>query len=125
MVKIYLRSVQRDLGRGVENCLYMRDSNGSEGINDLETTVRGGSGVSWELEKNSGIKSITRVWVTDSTPHGKVFKNEPKKGIITRVFQAEMVSSDKELEDKYNIRYITDKGEEYTVDPFIRIPPPK
>ena len=100
MVKIFLSSVQCDKGNGMEDCLQMRDSNGSIGINDLRTDVPSGSKVCWVLEKESGIRSITRIWVTDKQPNGKVFKNEPKKTTITRVFQGDLVDSVTELEDK-------------------------
>ena len=123
MVKIFLSSVQSNIGNGMENCLHLRDSNNQVGINDLRTEVPSGSKVCWVLEKESGIKSITRIWVTENKPHGKVFKNEPKKTTITRVFQGDSVDSDIELEDKYYIKYIIDNGTEMIIDPFIRIIP--
>lgn len=125
MVKIFLSSVKCDLGRGMENCLQMRDSNGNVGVNNLKTEVSSGSKVSWVLEKESGIRSITRIWVTETKPNGKVFKKEPKKTTITRVFQGDLVDTDIELEDKYFIKYILNDGTEMIIDPFIRIPPPR
>lgn len=125
MVKIYLRSVQSDLGSGMENCLYMRDSNGNEGINNLETVAAGGSKVMWDLEKDSGIKGISRIWVADNDPKGKVFKNEPKKVLLKKNFQVDIVDTDTEVKDKYNIKYILDDGTEVSIDPVIRIPPPR
>lgn len=125
MVKIFLSSVQSDIGNGMENCLHMRDSNGKVGVNDLKTDVPSGSKVCWVLEKESGIRSIIRIWITEKQPNGKVFKKEPKKTTITRVFQADLVDSDIELEDKYFIKYIIDDGTEMIIDPFIRIPPPR
>ncbi|HOW38931.1 MAG TPA: hypothetical protein PL123_00195 [Bacteroidales bacterium] len=125
MVKIYLRAVRSDLGSGIEDCLYLRDSNGVEGINNIETVVPGGSKVSWDLEKDSGISSISKIWVEDRIPKGKVFKGEPRRGLLAKSFQADIVVSDSELKDKYKIRYILNNGKEVTVDPFIRIPPPR
>ena len=122
MVKIFLRSIQSDIGKGKENCLAMRDSNGNVGINELETVVPGGSKVKWELEKQSGIKRISRIWA--EATKSKVFKNEPKKILLKKRFQVELVVSDIELKEKYNIKYIIDDGTEVTIDPYIRIKPP-
>jgi hypothetical protein len=124
MVKIFLKSIQRDSLNGKENCLAMRDSNGNTGINDLETVVDGGSKVFWELEPQSGIKGITKIWVKDAQPNGKVFKNEPKKIFLKKGFQVDVVNSDVELIEKYNIKYIMDDGTDMIIDPFIKIPPP-
>ncbi len=124
MVKIFLCSVQRDLGNGMENCLAMRDSNGNTGINDLRTVVQSGSKVNWVLEKDSGIRSISRIWVTETLPGGKVFKKEPKKTLLTNIFQVDLVDSEIKLEDKYYIRYLLDNGKEVIIDPYIRIEPP-
>jgi hypothetical protein len=121
-ITIYLRSL-----KGTENRLYMRDTKGNEAINDLETVVEkgGGSTVTWELEKNSGIKGISRIWVRDDKPEGKVFKYEPKKQLLKKVHQVDLVKSDIELREKYYIKYIIDDGTEMIIDPFIRIPPPR
>jgi hypothetical protein len=122
MVKIFLRSIQSDIGNGKENCLSMRDSNGNEGINNLVTAVTGGSKVIWELEKQSGIKSIYRIWA--EAARSKVFKNEPKKILLKKGFQVDLVDSDSELEGKYNIEYILDDETKMIIDPYIRILPP-
>jgi hypothetical protein len=122
MVKIFLRSIKCDIGKGKENCLAMRDSNCSEGINNLVTEVTGGSKVSWELEKLSGIKSISRIW--GEATKSKVFKNEPKKILLQKGFQVDLVDSDIELQGKYNIEYILDDETKMIIDPYIKILPP-
>lgn len=123
MVKIFLRSVKRDIGNGIENCLAMRDSYGNEGINELETRVPGGSKVKWELEKESGIQDIKRIFVEEKQPKGKAFKYEPKRIPLKKVFKVDVVVTDIEILEKYNIKYKLDDGTEVTIDPFIRIPP--
>jgi hypothetical protein len=122
MVKIFLSSVQMDLGNGMENCLHLRDSNGT-GVNNLKTEVPKGSTVCWVLEKESGIKSITRIWGTEKQPNNIVFKKEPKKTIITRVFQADVIDTI-DVEGKYNIEYILENGTKMIIDPYIKIIPP-
>jgi hypothetical protein len=124
MIKVFLSSVQCDLGSGMENCLHLRDSNGKVGVNNLKTEVQSGSKVSWELEKKSGIKSITRIWGTEKQLNDRVFKSEPKKTIFTRVHQGDIIDTDKELEGKYNIEYILDNGRKILIDPYIKIIPP-
>jgi hypothetical protein len=122
MVKIYLRSIKCDLGKGNVNCLAMRDSNGNEGTNNLVTAVSGGSKVMWDLEKDSGIKCISRIW--SETTKSKVFKNEPKKILFKAGFQVDLVDFETELEEKYNIEYILKDETKVIIDPYIRILPP-
>ena len=119
VTKIYLRTIVKN---GV-NCLAMRDSNGNEGINELETVIPGGSKVKWELEKQSGIQGIERIWGEEKQPKDKVFKNEPKKMLLKKGFKVDSVVSDVELLGKYNIKYTMDDGTEVTIDPFIRLRP--
>jgi hypothetical protein len=123
MIKIFLSSIQSKTENGIVETLYLRDSANHGNARGHLTEVPSGSKVCWELEKESGIKSVTRIWVTEDEPHGKVFKKEPKKTIITRIFEVDSVVSKVELEDKYCISYIPDNGEEKTVDPMIRIIP--
>jgi hypothetical protein len=123
MVKVFLSSVQMDLGNGMENCLQMHDSNGNSGVNNLKTEVKSGSKVCWVLDNESGIKSITRVWGTEDQSKDKVFKKEPKKTLITRVFQGDVVDTTTELEGKYDIEYILNNGTKITIDPYIKIIP--
>lgn len=127
MIKIYLKSVQQDLGNGIEECLLMRDSNGNSAINNLDTNCEGNSKVRWQLDIDSGIRGISRIWVTDNLPAGKVFKKEPKKEMLAKSFFADL--SDPvpatELKDKYKITYVKNDGTENTIDPVIRIPPPR
>ena len=123
MVKVFLSSVQSDIGHGKENCLHLRDSNGHVGVNNLKTEVPKGSTVCWVLEKESGIKSITRIWGTEKQPNNIVFKKEPKKTIITRVFQGDVIDTI-DMEGKYNIEYILNNGTKIIIDPYIKITPP-
>jgi len=123
MVKIYLKCVQMDLGNGMEYCLEMSDSNGNTGINNLITVVKKNGKVSWVLKGDSGIRSISRIWVADMKPNGKVFKKEPKKGFLTSSFQVDAVDTDIVLEDKYFIQFVTDNGTPVKIDPYLRVDP--
>lgn len=125
--RIFLRSVQRDLGNGMEYCLEMRHSTGAVGINDLETKAPGGSSVKWKLDKNSGIKSIRKIYEKGGHPY-KAFKNEPAKMQWSKGFKVklEINESNKDILEKYDIVYIPDGTDtEVTIDPYIRIPPRK
>jgi hypothetical protein len=122
MAKIYLKCVQMDLGNGMEYCLEMSDSEGT-GINDLHTVVKSKDKVSWILKGDSGIKGISRIWVTDTKPNGKIFKKEPKKAFLTSSFQVDAIDTQTEIEEKYFIKFITANGTTVEIDPYLRVDP--
>ena len=122
MVKIFLRSKKRTTRKDTVYYLAMRDSNGNEGNNELETEVRGGSKVSWELEKESGIRNISRIY--GGGKKSKVFKKDPDRVLGQKKFIVDVVETEVILKEEYFIDYTLDTGETVTIDPYIKVLPP-
>ncbi|MBK9392172.1 MAG: hypothetical protein IPN68_19040 [Bacteroidetes bacterium] len=125
MVTIFLRVKIVKKGKNIGYELFLRDTNGNSGNHTHKAIVDSGSKVAWELEKKSGIKDIARIWVSDKNPAGKVFKTEPQRVGLRKIFIVDIVETRKELEDEYFITFVTDNGTVVSIDPFIRIPPPR
>jgi hypothetical protein len=117
-MKIYLRAVEQN----EKNKLALFDSNRNGGIDDLTTEVPAGAIIIWQLDYLSGIKSITRVY--SKKGNGNVFKTEPKKRLLCKGFTLQL-SKDASGEEAYAIDYILCDGRKVTIDPYIRIIPPK
>ncbi len=117
-VTIYLRSVEQE----GKKRLAMFDSNGNGDIDNLTTEVEAGATVIWKLDSFSGIRSITRIY--SKTGKRNVFKNDPAKRLVWKGFMLQL-SKDAEGEEAYNIDYILCDDTKATIDPYIRVPPPR
>lgn len=119
-VKIYLRSILKD----AKNRLAMFDTSRSGAIDDLITHVPIRGTVIWKLDRFSGIKSITKIYLKDR--ESKVFKGDPKKLLLCKGFQAQISeSADPKKDEPYTIEYILSNGTKVVIDPCIRPDPPK
>ena len=117
-VTIYLRSVEQE----GKKRLAMYDSNGKGDIDNLTTEVESGSAITWKLDSFSGINSITKIY--SKTGKRNVFKTDPKKQLFFKGFTLQL-SKDAEGEEAYAIEYILIDDTKVTIDPVIRVPPPK
>jgi len=115
---IYLRSIKID----GKNHLAMYDSNGDGGIDDLVTTTPRGSKVEWTTDSNSGIKKITKIY--SKSGKRNVFKKDPAKKFLSNALEMD-IEKDAEGEEAYAIDYILNDGTKNSIDPVIKIPPPK
>jgi hypothetical protein len=123
VAKIYLRAEVDDSGRAKSYRLFMRGTNTSElPKKEYETLVSSGDKIKWLLEKDSAIRSLTRIWSTEKK--SKVFSKEPKKNPLRHEFDVEIAKTDREISEKYNIEFIAKDGNKVTIDPYIRIRPP-
>ena len=116
-VYVYLRSVKAD-GREV---LALFDSNRYGAINNLVTEVPAGAKIVWRPDFCSGIKTI--VSIRSKSGKGNIFNAEPKKQLLCRGFFLQL-TKEARGEEEYLIEYISDKGEKYIIDPYIKIKPP-
>jgi hypothetical protein len=117
-VTIYLRSIEQK----EKNHLAMFDSNRNGEIDNLTTLVPSGATIIWKLDFLSGIKSITRIY--SKTGKRNIFKSDPRKRLLCKGFMLQL-SKDAEGEEAYAIDYILCDDTKVTIDPYIRIPPPK
>jgi hypothetical protein len=117
-IAIYLRSIEKD---GIKH-LSMFDTNRNHDINNLITTVPQGATVIWTQDSNSGIKSITKIY--SKTGKRNVFRTDPAKKLLSSGLQL-TIADDAEGEEAYAIDYILEDGTQHTIDPVIRIEPPK
>lgn len=122
MVTIYLQAIKNAAGTGYD--LLMRDKNGQVNARSHRIKVKSGSKIEWDLDDPSGIQDILQIWVKGSIPQGKVFKNEPQKDSSSKKFMVDVVETDKDIEEEYNISFKTDDGKTVTIDPYIRVVPP-
>jgi hypothetical protein len=120
-VKIYLRSVEQTVNGKVENHLAMFDSNHNGAIDELFTDVQSGGTIIWKLDRFSGIRSIRKIYSKEGIRN--VFKSDPRKRLLCKGFKLQL-SEDAKGEEAYSIKYTCCDGEELTIDPVIRIPPP-
>ena len=118
VVTIYLRSVEQKERKR----LALFDSNRNGDIDNLTTEVEAGAAIIWKLDCLSGIKSITRIY--SKTGKRNVFKSDPRKLPFSKGFKLQL-SKDAEGEEAYAIEYILCDETRVTIDPVIRIPPPK
>jgi hypothetical protein len=122
MFTIFLKAIKNAAGTGYD--LLMRDINGQVDASSHRIKVKSGSKIVWDLEDPSGIQDILQIWVNGGNSNGKIFKSEPKKAFFRKRFQVEVVETDKDIEEKYNIKFKTDDGLTVTIDPYIRVVPP-
>jgi len=122
MVTIYLKAIKNAAGNGYD--LIMSDTNSQANARDHKIIVESGSTLEWELENDSMIQDIVRIYVKVIKPKGKVFKTEPRKDSSSKKFLVEVVETDIELDDKYIIRFIAEDGTKVKIDPYIRVVPP-
>jgi hypothetical protein len=116
-VTIYLRSVaQREKKR-----LAMYDTNGHGDIDNLVTEVEPGTAITWKLDCQSGIKSISRIY--SKTGKRNIFRTDPRKLTFSKGFRLQL-SGDAQGEEAYAIEYILCDDTKMIIDPVIRIPPP-
>jgi hypothetical protein len=118
VVTIYLRAVEQKERKR----LAMFDSNRNADIDNLITEAEAGAAIIWKLDCLSGIKSITKIY--SKTGKRNIFKNDPRKLPFSRGFKLQL-SKDAEGEEAYAIEYILCDDTKVTIDPVIRIPPPK
>jgi hypothetical protein len=118
LVTIYLRSLEQKERKR----LAMFDSNRNGDIDNLITEVESGAAIIWKPDCLSGIKSITRIY--SKTGKRNIFKTDPRKLLFSRGFRLQL-TKDAEGEEAYAIEYILCDDTKVTIDPVIRIPPPK
>jgi hypothetical protein len=118
IVTIFLRSVEQE-GR---KRLAMFDSNRNGDIDNLVTEVESGAAIIWKLDCVSGIRSITKIY--SKTGKRNVFKTDPVKLRFSNAFKLQL-TKDAEGEEAYAIEYILCDDTKVTIDPVIRVPPPK
>jgi hypothetical protein len=118
IVTIYLRSVEQKERKR----LAMFDSNRNGDIDHLTTEVEAGAAIIWKLDCLSGIKSITKIY--SKTGKRNVFKSDPRRLLFSRGFRLRL-SNEAEGEEAYAIEYVLYDDTKVTIDPVIRIPPPK
>jgi hypothetical protein len=117
-VRIYLRSLSsNEKGR-----LMLFDSNRNGAINDLVTIAPAGSTVIWKRDRCSGIKRILRIY--SKTGKGNLFRAEPRKFWFFNIFSLRLPRN-AEGEEAYSIDYLLCNNTKVTIDPTIKIPPPK
>lgn len=130
IVKIYLRSImKRSIVKGIvledeKKSLALFDSNRNGDINDLITDVKPGATIIWELDRCSGIRSITRIYSKEEKH--LIFKSDPIKRLLCKGFRLQLEKEEvkEELIEKYTIECLLCDGEELKIDPMIRVPPP-
>jgi len=135
IVKIYLRAIVKDgmVKYGIQkggrledgkDHLAMFDSNRFGAIDDLITDVPARTTIIWKLDCCSGIKSITRIYSREEKH--TVFISEPRKRLLCKGFilRLELPESKEVREEKYTIECRLYNGDELTIDPVIRVPPP-
>lgn len=119
-VKIYLRSI---VINGKKQ-LAMFDSNRAGDIDNLVTIAEPGDKIIWKPDCCSGIKSITKIF----PKRGKntIFKKNPQKQLLCRGFEMQVpLDAERGSEEAYNIEYILCDDTKGSIDPYIRIPPPR
>ena len=98
------------------------DTNRNGAINDLVTTVPAGSKIVWRRDRRSGIKRLLSVY--PKSKDSKIFRNEPRRCWFFNIFWMK-VPKDVEGEEAYNIDYLLCDKKKVTIDPIIRVPPPR
>jgi len=115
-VTIYLRAIVIKK----KDHLVLFDSNRNCDIDNLITDVKKDDTIDWELDCNSGIKSISSIYSKeDKHP---VFKKNPKKKESGKGFELNLENAE-QGEEKYAIECILDNDAKLITDPYIRIPP--
>jgi hypothetical protein len=117
-VKIFLRSIEQD----GKKRLALFDSNRNAGIDNLTTFVLPGSTVIWTMDCCSGIKTISKIY--SKTGKRNVFKMDPRKRFLCKGLFMN-ISREAEGEEAYGIDYILCDGSSHSIDPLIKIIPPK
>jgi hypothetical protein len=102
--------------------LMLFDSNRNGAINDLVTLVPAGSTIVWKSDRCSGIKRILRIY--SKTGKGNIFRKEPGRFLFFNRFSLK-ISPNAEGEETYSIDYMLCDKIRVTIDPTIKIPPPK
>lgn len=133
-VNIYLRYIEFN----GEKYLYMYDSNGNTFLENLKsdttgliTDVKPGTEVFWQLERNSGIEEILKIY---SKGGHNIFKEDPTPEIETdtsaikkpsdKIFKLRL-KDNIEGEEKYGINIRLKDETEIQRDPYLRVPPTK
>jgi hypothetical protein len=117
-VKIYLRSIEH----GGKKSLAMFDSNRNGDIDNLVTNVPSGTSVIWSLDCCSGIKNIIKIYSKKGMRN--VFKMDPSKRMFCKGLKL-YIPKEAEGEEAYAIDYILCDGSRHSIDPVIKIDPPK
>ena len=118
--KIYLRAIKQEQ----RDALALFDSNRQGAINNLITEVPAGSRIVWNPDRCSGIKKIVRIY--SKFEKRNVFLKDPRRKLICRGFVLQLPKDIKAgEEEEYGIEYINNSGEKISIDPLIKITPPK
>ncbi|MEQ6122168.1 hypothetical protein [Reichenbachiella sp. MALMAid0571] len=105
------------LEEGTTNLIFT-DSEGHHG-KDITTDVQPGDTVKWKIYKGSGISEITSIY---ALPENKdIFSKNPAPDKHGTSWSG-VISETATGEESYGIKYIVD-GQEYDVDPIIRVLP--
>ena len=99
--------------------LYLRDSEGHSGEDNITTYVSAGDTVIWTLDENSGISKITGINSKQGSKN--LFSEGPNR--ISDTEWKGTIASDASGEESYNIEYNLSDGSPMKDDPKLIVGP--
>ena len=104
-----------------EGNLYLRDSEGNTGKNDLTTHVKRRDIILWKLESDSGIKHIINIAAKHDSEN--VFKKKgPRKKLCSKKWHG-TIADKIGKEEVYFIEFLMSDGKKINTDPRIIVKP--
>jgi hypothetical protein len=120
-IKILVRAIKR----GPNDHLAMVDSKRQGNIDALITEAKPGETISWSLDSFSGIDHIEKIYTRAHNP--RIFRTHiDYPGPFTlHIPERANIGLTRPYKEKYFIKCRLTEGRSITIDPFIKIPPPR